>query len=403
MKNNTVDMNKSLCLLCLIVIVVFASCWGDKTVSDNPDTPIDTISNNNIVEEQPDTTQEETITIKDSISEETTDVKTKPSLVIETETDPKDEIRPTTTTTPSLEEPEATTPTTTTIPSNNTNLPQDEIVNEIKDIKDIKNTEVNNPTPPPPTTNPTPTPCNIPQSGSIKTFIIAGQSNAGSIGKANEIPDGYLDGTCTWLFYQSDRGIQELKPGVNTCPKDNCGTAGVEVSIAKELYEKYKEPILIFKYYKGGTALRENTKNIDWSTNSKGELFDRFRNNFKKLQGTYPNLNFDILGMAWIQGEKDASGGTKSNIYYNELNKLIETTRTFIGKNFPVSIVKLNIQHKAAHSKKQEIRKAQTRFVNSDENAFLIDVDDVKYDPAYIPHYTMAGYMEIGKRIAKKH
>ncbi len=280
--------------------------------------------------------------------------------------------------------------------------PKDDIKNEVIEdinqpeigappVKDIKDTVIE--------TTPN-SPCTFPTSGKVKTFLIAGQSNAGSIGKTDEIPDGYLDDKCVFIYYRNDRGVQILEPGVNTCPGDPCGKAGVEVGLAKELYDTYKEPILIYKYYKGGTALRANEKNLDWSVKSNRELFHRFKTNFLKMKSSQPNVELDIIGMAWIQGEKDASGSTSSGVYFNELKTLVAETRAFTETEFPISIVRLNIQHKTALSKKQGIRKAQTRFVNTDGNAFLVDVDNIPYDPAYVPHYLMSGYIEIGKRIA---
>ncbi len=234
---------------------------------------------------------------------------------------------------------------------------------------------------------------NIPQS--IKTFLVAGQSNAGNQGNFNDIPFGYFDGTCAWHYYSDEEGFGQLQ-------SENFDRGGVEVSIGRELSLKYNEPIFIFKYFKGGTPLVPKDDLEDWSIRS-GELYDAFLNNFSTMESHCTNCRFDIIGMAWIQGEKDASLSSTELDYFNELTDLMGGVRNNFGGELPISIVQLNLEHPAGNYNKIKIRNAQNNFVDNDGNAFLIDVDDIDYDPDNIPHYDMAGYLEIGRRIAENY
>ncbi len=237
----------------------------------------------------------------------------------------------------------------------------------------------------------------------IKIFIIAGQSNAGHLGKVNEIPEGYFGDECVWYYYRPSKGFLQMEPGENTCGAKNCDKAGVEVSIGKELVDKYNEPILIYKYFQGGSPLAQKEDYEDWSTRSVGENYDQFKSNFEELKNNCLNCNFDFIGMAWIQGEKDASLSVKTADYKEELSLMMNDIRSSIAPNLSLSIVQLNVAHAASEWNVTKIRNAQNEFVEEDEHSFIIEVDDINYDPNNPPHYKMEGYLEIGKRIAANH
>ncbi len=231
----------------------------------------------------------------------------------------------------------------------------------------------------------------------IKTFLIAGQSNAGNLGYTQEIPEGYLDGICAWHYFRPELGFIELQQGNN---EDHRG--GVEMAIGRELSLKYNEPILIYKYSKGDTPLVQNDNLQDWSVHS-NELFEKFILNYSSMINDCNHCETDIIGMAWIQGEKDAALFAEEDDYLNELTDLMGSVRNTFGMQLPVSIVQLNISHPSSKYNKTKIRNAQNNFVDNDGNAFLIDIDDIDYDPDNIPHYGMAGYLEIGRRIAENY
>ncbi len=236
----------------------------------------------------------------------------------------------------------------------------------------------------------------------IRTYIIAGQSNASPMAPADNLNTAYENVQPCVFYYKSPiTGIEFLEPGVNSSTIS--GVVGLEASLGYSLYKKYQEPILLFRYSIGGSALVPNPfENKVWSVGKQEHILSLRKNMGNlMLEANANGKNLSMEGMVWVQGEKDSGYGVTDTVYREELTELVEHTRNFLGTpDMPVSIVRINASHDSDSLGVAWIRKAQEDFTAMDPYAFLINMDDFGYDPNSIPHYTAEGYWEMGIRAA---
>ncbi|MGD0898716.1 MAG: sialate O-acetylesterase [Thermoguttaceae bacterium] len=122
----------------------------------------------------------------------------------------------------------------------------------------------------------------------------------------------------------------------------------------------------------------------------------------KLLDGRRP----DSVCFVWMQGESDAVGKERADVYQRALRALIALVRKDIGgEQMPVVIGRINDWKKRAWNRMvfdqwDRIREIQVAVATADPNAAWVDTDDLN-DPADDPHMVgKDGYKRLGLRLA---
>lgn len=154
-------------------------------------------------------------------------------------------------------------------------------------------------------------------------LIIAGQSNAlGFRVTPAELPADYHPDAHVQIW--TDAGWATMTPGVNTGTPANPDAWGPEVAEAMKWTAAHPgEDLYIVKSVKGSTGLAADPNELDWSPQSRGEMFDATA---AKVHAATDALTasghaVSFVGVDWMQGEQDAISATKAAAYLaNELD-----------------------------------------------------------------------------------
>ena len=104
----------------------------------------------------------------------------------------------------------------------------------------------------------------------------------------------------------------------------------------------------------------------------------------------------EVAGFAWIQGEEDANTDVDANAYAANLDEFFTAVWTEYGV-IPTAIVRLSSQSGKQPARLAAVRAAQEAFVAGNENAVLVNVDDLSLIGV---HFTADGYNTVGVRLA---
>jgi len=218
----------------------------------------------------------------------------------------------------------------------------------------------------------------------LKVFVLAGQSNmVGRRAKVAELPEDLKKEQAGALFF-TGRGWVPLAPGVT----ERQGF-GPEISFARRMSERLGEPIGIIKHSRGGSNLAE-----DWSPENPKSLYAAL---LKKVKAARKTREIEIVGMVWLQGGRDAKFEAMARAYAANLKKFIERARKdFASADMPFVAGRSSLPKKTFPFA-DAVRKAQEQC-RSPHYAF-IDCDTIE-KRADRTHYTTAGYVEVGYRLA---
>ena len=205
----------------------------------------------------------------------------------------------------------------------------------------------------------------------LKVFVCAGQSNmVGKRSQARRLPDA-LRGEAQGIlvFDAKSRKWTPMQP-----PRRGFGP---EVSFAHAMYEELDEPVGIIKCSRGGTSLA-----ADWNPATPGPLYTRLKETVKAAQGT---RSIEIVGMLWMQGEKDSKNREFAPQYAELLPRLTADLRQcFANEEMPFVAGRVNPpEEKFPYV--EAVRKAQEQcaadsyvWVNCD--GLTKQGDDLHYD-----------------------
>jgi len=226
----------------------------------------------------------------------------------------------------------------------------------------------------------------IAQEKPLKVFVLAGQSNmAGRLAKLSELP-GDLKGEQKRAFFFDGRRWIRLTPG-----KTESRGFGPEISFAHRMSEKLGEPIGIIKHSRGGSNLA-----VQWSPTNPKSFYVGL---LGMVNAARKERKITIVGMLWMQGERDAKFEKMAETYAVNLAKFIEAARKdykspdmfFIAGR--VNPPKPKFPHVDVVRKAQEDCKA-ARYA-------VIDCDTLKKGPDNL-HYATEGYIEMGYKFADR-
>lgn len=225
----------------------------------------------------------------------------------------------------------------------------------------------------------------------VKVFFLGGQSNMlGKGGKTTDLPFYYKYPLPTVQIW----GVKtkQWKP---LSPEGR--SFGPELSFGHAISKAFpNDDIRLVKYAANGTALYN-----DWAP-TKGAQYVSFMGTVMNALGDLRsnNIEFEIAGMLWLQGESDAQE-KKGEDYKKNLLAFIKRMRTEFDKSkMPFVIARVrDFYGKGAQA--QMVRDAQVEVADKTESVSWFDTDDcgqlIKGG-----HYTSAGLIKIGKKFAEQ-
>jgi hypothetical protein len=253
--------------------------------------------------------------------------------------------------------------------------------------------------------------------------IIAGQSQAVGRANNNELPNEITNyqykRTYIWINtfdstqlswpnfnipnYKQINGWDFFDLKKNQSFNQELGQHGIEPYLAYNFEKKFpNDTLYLVKFAYGGIPLNNNPNFLDWSPNSKNEMYFYFVNKYlKPTLENLPNAKLDCI--YWAQGETDAQTKEYANNYYTNLNEfyyrlfidvptLINTPKVILQcKNYdPLNAPYTNI-----------VRQAQQKFCNESFNmATLINCDSIPTNKNDI-HYSSQGYKFLALELIK--
>ena len=254
----------------------------------------------------------------------------------------------------------------------------------------------------------------------IKTYIVAGQSNAEGYGLGyGELFSGTLlpnqdlldlgqgdlatSQDNAYIFKGGDSsGLGEWKELASGFGNWNGVRFGPELSFSKQFQANTGSPIAIIKYSPAGTSLY-----TDWdSTLTTVNRYDYFIDtvNNAKAAATSRGWELEISGVLWMQGESDSFGTAAPAAYEQNLGNFIAKVRTDLSlPNLDFHIGE--IADSTAWPARQQIWDAQASITAMDSNAYLVNGKDLELftnDGSGLNgiHYSTAGTLLLGERFA---
>lgn len=217
----------------------------------------------------------------------------------------------------------------------------------------------------------------------VDLIIMAGQSNMEGhtwINKLlektpSEMHDYYLNGfEDTLIRYNCDRGsnlneeFEKVKVGMGF----DKTRFGPEIGIAERLQETgRKRPTYLVKYTVGGTSL-----NRDWRSPSSGAQNSLYTKMVEYiydiiLEFEEQDLEVNIKGLLWMQGEADSCLKNETDKYYEHLENFVydfryEFEETYGLKDRGIPFVDAGISDCSTWTYHEEVNAAKKQFAESD-------------------------------------
>lgn len=218
----------------------------------------------------------------------------------------------------------------------------------------------------------------------LKVFVFAGQSNmVGMRSESGELPDSMGKPNPKALFWTGD-SWDSLAPGVS----QEKGF-GPEISFAHAWTERTGETIGIIKHSIGGTSLA-----TQWLPEVKYSLFQKLK---AKVEAAKESRPIEIVGMLWMQGERDSREPEMAAAYEKNLKHLVETAREEFGAPEMVFVAGRVNPPEGKYVARETVRAAQKNLKLKGYR--WIDCDDLSLGPDNL-HYDTAGIVEMGLRFA---
>jgi Carbohydrate esterase, sialic acid-specific acetylesterase len=219
----------------------------------------------------------------------------------------------------------------------------------------------------------------------LKVFVLAGQSNmVGSRAVAAELPEA-LQGIQEQAFFFDGQAWVALAPGVT----EETGF-GPELSFACQMTATLKEPVGIIKHSVGGTDLAER-----WDPVNPKSLYAEL---VEKVRAARESRPVEVVGMLWMQGERDSKDAEMAAAYGDNLGELIKSARRhFENPDMPFVAGRVNppeaefLHVGLVRNAQEECRLGQYAF---------IDCDTLPKGPDNL-HYDTEGVVTMGERFAE--
>ncbi len=228
------------------------------------------------------------------------------------------------------------------------------------------------------------------QAEHYKVFLLGGQSNmTGNGPKTSDLTEAQkAPQDDVWVYGGTDESASKLgslQPGFGS-------PYGPEISFGRTIADgRPYENFALIKYSKGGTNLH-----TDWDP-ATGNTYNRFKTTvgFGLEALTKAGHTYEVVGMLWTQGERDAAHERTTAQYEADLNEFIADIRTRYGADVAFFISRLSILQTGREPGLHDIRAAQDNVAAADPNAYLIDTDSFAIAGDNI-HFTGTGLVALG-------
>lgn len=221
-----------------------------------------------------------------------------------------------------------------------------------------------------------------------KVFILGGQSNMyGADSKTEALPEDLQKRQEDVLLYSGSE-FSKLKPGSGR-------SFGPEVTFGRAIADALPhENFYLIKHSDGGTSLWN-----EWNLED-GRSYTRLRHVVEKGLETLTKAghSYEIVGILWTQGERDAWNLRTTEQYESDLQAFIADLRSRYGEDLPFFFSRLSPKQTARPI--EAVRLAQDYVADADPNAYLIDTDAMEMQRDNL-HFTGQGYIDLGLAFAQ--
>lgn len=230
-----------------------------------------------------------------------------------------------------------------------------------------------------------------------KVFLLGGQSNmTGNGPKTSDLTEAQqAPQDDVWIYGGADESATKLGP-----LQPGWGSPyGPEISFGRSIADgRPHENFTLIKYSKGGTNLH-----TDWDP-ATGNMYSRFKTTvgFGLEALTQAGHSYEVVGMLWTQGERDAGHERTTAEYEADLNEFIADIRTRYGAGVAFFISRLSIQQTGREPGLHDIRAAQDNVAAADPNAYLIDTDSFELAGDDL-HFTGTGLVSLGNAFGQSY
>jgi hypothetical protein len=232
-------------------------------------------------------------------------------------------------------------------------------------------------------------------------IVVAGQSNAlGYTLGPKDLPQ-HLRGPMpdVWIWNPSMGRFDALAPGKNTGSPNNPEAWGPEAQFAWRWRAAHGcAPLYVVKHARGDTGLAADPSQADWSPASSGELFEAASAEVAAAKASLASNSVPVrvAAVLWMQGEKDASDSAKAAAYETNLRAFIAQVRTGWGDARTIFQIGQIDRLGAGYPGWPEVREAQTRIADADDQVSLTDTDGFPRQPTDGLHLTAEAQVLLG-------
>jgi hypothetical protein len=214
----------------------------------------------------------------------------------------------------------------------------------------------------------------------LQVFILAGQSNmVGKRSNAQELPEELQRAQPIALIFTGSEWTT-VRPGVT----EKMGF-GPEISFCQRITQSQEAPIGIIKLSVGGTSLAS-----DWSPERPKSLYGKLRTHVEQAR---KSRDFEVVGMIWMQGGRDAKSKSMAEAYEHNLRSFIQRARRDFQSPDMLFVCGRSAapQNKYPHVK--DVRKAQ-ESIDLPSYAW-VDCDSIAMGKDGV-HYSTDGQVQAG-------
>jgi hypothetical protein len=220
-----------------------------------------------------------------------------------------------------------------------------------------------------------------------KVFILSGQSNMVGHGGVEELPKE-LAAERKRVLVWSGRGWIAYKPRK---------LVGPEASFTAEMVKAWpKETVGFIKYAVGATSVIQWDPDLEARGKSQ-PLYARLMGKVKAAREKTPG-GIEIVGLLWMQGERDARYKKLADDYTKNLKKFVDRVRKDTGvANLPFVLGRIRTPD--SYKFRGVVRKAQEEVARNITRSAWADADGLEMKKDGL-HYSTKGQIGLGKRFA---
>ena len=237
--------------------------------------------------------------------------------------------------------------------------------------------------------------CGSSQADHFKVFLLGGQSNMDGRADESGLAPSLQIPQSDVLFYEGGN-LRNLQPGSGS-------DFGPEITFGRTIADALPdEHFVLIKFAVSGTDLHN-----DWDPTA-GSTYTSFRNTVTNglsalTMGVNTGNTYEIAGMLWTQGERDAIIARSEAQYEADLTEFIGDIRVRYGSDLPFFLSRLSINQGINASNLAEIYNAQTDVATTDANAYLIDTDTLDLLDNDTKHFSADGQIALGEAFAQSY